>query len=96
MLSIVSTSYNPDARELLWSNAITPSDFSASVISTKDIISNDTIHDRIILDYSTKHEITEESLTKLTKTQVIFPVDIEATIQRLDALTALSELFFGE
>ena len=50
----------------------------------------------LVLDYSIKHEITEELLTKLTKIQMIYPSDIEATIQRLDALTALSELFFGE
>ena len=83
----------------LWSNAVTPSGLSASVITTKDIIANNSLHNGIVLDYSMKHKITDESLTKLTKltkTQVIYPTDIEATIQRIDALMALSELFFGE
>ena len=80
----------------LWSNAVTPSGLSASIISTKDIMGNDTLYEGIVLDYSTKYEINEESLSKLTKTQVIYPVDIESTIHRLDALAALCELFFGD
>ena len=59
---------------------MTPSGLSASVISTKDIISNNSLYEGIVLDYSIKYKIT----------------DIETTIQRLDALVALSELFFGE
>ena len=81
---------------MLWSNAVTPSGLSASVISTKDILNNDSIYEGIVLDYSIKHEITDDSLHKLTKTKIIYPTDIETTIQRLDALAALSELFFGE
>ncbi len=79
----------------LWSNDITPSALSSSIITTKDIMNNDTLYERIVLDYAIKHEISDDSLKKLTKTQVIYPTDIEATIQRLDALTALCELFFG-
>ena len=80
----------------LWSNAVTPLGLSASTITTKDIISNDTLHDSIVLDYSIKHEITDESLTKLTKAKVMYSTDIKTTIQRIDALMTLSELFFGE
>ena len=79
-----------------WANAVTPSGLASSVISSKDIMNNDTLYEGIVLDYSIKHEITNESLSKLTKTKVLYPTDIEAMIQRLDALTALAELFFGD
>lgn len=79
-----------------WSNAVTPSGLSASVISSKDVLNNDTLYEGIVLDYSIKHDISDDSLKKLTKTQVLYPTDIESMIQRLDALTALAELFFGE
>ena len=80
----------------LWTNTITPSGLAASVITTKDIIGNDTLYKGIVLDYSIKHEINKELLGKLTKTQVVYPTHIEATIQRLDALIALYKLFFGD
>ena len=48
------------------------------------------------MDYTIKHEITDDSLHKLTKTKIVYPMEIEATIHRLDDLSALSELFFGE
>ena len=61
----------------LWLNPLTPSGLSASVITSKDIIFNDSIHEGILLDFSTKHEITKNSLSKITKTQVIYPSSIE-------------------
>ncbi len=79
-----------------WANAVTPSGLASSVILSKDIMNNDTLYEGIVLDYSIKHEINDESLSKLTKTKVLYPTDIEAMIQRLDALTALTELFFGD
>ena len=42
----------------LWSNSTTPSGLTASVIKTKETISNDTLYEGIGLDYSIKHEIT--------------------------------------
>lgn len=65
----------------LWSNSITPSGLAALVILMEDIISNDMLHEGIVLDYLTKHESSGDSLTKLAKTQVIYPTEIEATIQ---------------
>ena len=73
----------------MWSNAITPSELAALIILTKDIIGNNTLYEGIVLDYLTKHEINEDLLSKLTKTQVIYPTDTKATIHRIDTLTAL-------
>ena len=79
----------------LWSNSLSPSGLASSVISSSDIMKNDTLHDGIILDYSTKHEISSSSLEKLTKTKILFPVDIESSIERLRALETLVRLFLG-
>ena len=37
----------------LWMNPLTPSGFAASVIASKDIIFNDSLHEGILLDFST-------------------------------------------
>ena len=81
---------------LLWTNPLTPSGFAASVISSKDIIFNDSVHEGILLDFSTKHEISKNSLTKLTKTQVMYPSSIELMIERIEAILAFTILFFTE
>ena len=44
-------------RNFTWSNKVTPSGLSASIISSRDIINNETLWKRIVLDYSIIHEI---------------------------------------
>lgn len=78
----------------LWLNPLTPSGFATSVILSKYVIFNDSLHKGIMLDFSTKHEITKASLTKLTKTQVIYPTSIKLMVKRVEAITA--NLFFTE
>ena len=80
----------------IWSNPLTPSGLAGSVIASKDVIFNNSIHEGILLDFSTKHEISKASLSKLTKTQVMYPSTIELTIERIEALVALAELFFTD
>ena len=80
---------------MLWQNSVTPSGLACSVITSDDFLQGDTLQEGLVLDYTTKFEISEKSLEKLTKTQVRFPPDIEATIERVRALQALCELFFG-
>ena len=80
----------------LWLNPLTPSGFATSVISSKDVIFNDSLHEGIMLDFSTKHEISKASLTKLTKTQVIYPTSIELMVERVEAITVFANLFFTE
>ena len=60
----------------LWRNALTPSGFAASVIVSQDNIRNDTLHDGMVLDLSTKFEMTAASLDKLTKMNVRYPSTI--------------------
>ena len=80
----------------LWTNPLTPSGIASSVIASKDIIFNDSIHEGILLDFSTKHEISKNSLSKLTKTQVIYPNSIEPMIERIEAILVFTNLFFED
>ena len=67
----------------LWASTLTPSGLASSVISSIDIIRTDALQEGIILDYSTRHEISSKSLEKLTRTQILYPATIEASIERL-------------
>ena len=54
-------------RSSTWSNAVTLWGLAALVISLKDILNNNSLYKGIILDYSIKYKISDESLSKLTK-----------------------------
>ena len=70
----------------LWLNPLTPFGLAAFIISAKDIIFNNSIHEGILLNFSTKYEISKSSLSKLTKTQIMYPSSIELARERLEAL----------
>jgi hypothetical protein len=80
----------------LWRNAVTPSGFAASAITSEDSLRNDTLHEGMVLDLSTKFEMSTDSLEKLTKTNVAYPSTIEGLIERLRAIRELSIFFFNE
>ena len=52
----------------LCANSLTPSGFAASVITSEDIMRMDTLYEGMILDYSTKFEMSSSAIEKLTKT----------------------------
>ena len=78
----------------LWRNALSPSGFAASVLTSEGVFRTDTLHEGMVLDYSTKFDMSQSSLNKLTKSHVVFPTDVEDTIQRLKGLKLLSNFFF--
>ena len=78
----------------LWKNSLSPSGLAASVISSEGIFKSDTLHEGMILDYATRFDMSEASLSKLTKTQVVFPKDVEELIHRIKALHILAAFFF--
>jgi hypothetical protein len=80
----------------LWTNSITPSGLACSIILSDDTFKQNILHEGIVLDYSTKFEMSAVSLEKLTKSQILFPPDIEGMIERLRALLALTKFFFSE
>ena len=79
----------------LWSSPLTPSGFAASIIISEGVLRTDTLYEGMVLDYSTKHDMSATSLEKLTKTQVMFPSNIESTVERIQAIQVLSTYFFG-
>jgi hypothetical protein len=71
----------------LWRNAITSSGFAASAIISEDCIRNDTLHPQgMVLDLSTKFEMSSKSLEKLTKTNVAYLSTIKGLIVHLRAI----------
>ena len=79
----------------LWVNAVTPSGLASSVITSEDCFRSDALYEGMVLDYSTKFEMSHKSLEKLTRSKIRFPTDLEGTLERIRALTALCQLFFG-
>jgi hypothetical protein len=80
----------------LWSNPITPSGLASSVLTTEGILRNDTLQDALALDLATKFEMSASSITKLTKTQVLFPSNVHDMKERFSALQLIATFFFGE
>ena len=78
----------------LWRNAFSPSGLAASILTSEGIMKNDTLHEGMVLDYATKFEMSSASLSKLTKTQVLYPSDIDEMTHRLRGLHRLATFFF--
>jgi hypothetical protein len=78
----------------LWKNPLSPSGFASSVLSSEGIFRSDTLYEGMVLELSTKFDMSQDSLKKLTKTQVVFPVDAEEMIHRIRGLSLLSDYFF--
>ena len=81
-------------ESFLWKDNVLPSGFASSVLSSESFIWSDVLHEWMILDYATKFDMSETMMTKLTKTQVLFPKDIEELIHRLRGFHVLASFFF--
>ena len=77
-----------------WSNLATPSGFAASVLETESYLRNDVLREAMILEASTKFEISTEYIEKLTKTSVQYPTTAEDLIERFKAMRELASFFF--
>ena len=73
---------------------MSPSGFAGSVIPYEGIFQKETLYEGMILNHATKFEISASSLSKLTKTQVAYPVDVDEMLHRTQALYTLATLFF--
>lgn len=78
----------------LWRNQLSPAGLASSVLSSEGIMRTDTLHEGMVLDFATKFDMSAASLSKLTKTQVLFPTDIEEMTHRFRGLQALASFFF--
>lgn len=81
---------------LLWKDDLTPSGLASSVLTSQGVLKANDLTEGIVLDYSTKHDMSAAALEKLTKTQVVFPPDIPQMLERIKALQILAALLFGE
>ena len=63
------------------------------MISPESLFRKDTLHEGMVLYYSTKFDVSAVLLSKLTKTQVVFPVDAEELIHHLQGLHVLTMFF---
>ena len=78
----------------LWRNSLSPSGLAASVLTSEGVLRNDTLQEGMVLDFATKFDMSAIALSKLTKTQVIFPIDVEELTHRIRGLQALAVFFF--
>ena len=78
----------------LWRNSLSPAGLAASVLTSEGVLRNDTLQEGMVLDFATKFEMSTVSLSKLTKTQVVFPLDVEELTHRIRGLHSLSNFFF--
>ena len=78
----------------LWRNALSPAGLAASVLTSEGIICSDTLQEGMVLDFATKFDMSAISLSKLTKTQVLFPKDVEELTHRIRGLHILASFFF--
>ena len=79
-----------------WTNSMTPSGLTCSIINSEDIFWTNILQEGMVLDYSTTFKMSSVSLEKLTKSQVLFPTDTEGMIKCLRSLQALIKFFFSE
>ena len=77
-----------------WTNLATPSGFAASVLETESYLRNDVLREAMVLEASTKFEISDKYVEKLTKTSIQFPSTAEDLIERFKAMRELASFFF--
>ena len=78
----------------LWKNSLSQSGFAASVIASEVIYRSDTLHVGMFLDHATKFDMSPISLDKITKTKIVFWVDVDKMIHHIKALHVLASFFF--
>ena len=49
----------------------------------------------MVLDVSTRFEVSDEYISKLTETTIVFPESCEDMIERFKGIKVLANLFFG-
>ena len=80
----------------LWVNHVTPSGLAASVLTSESYLKNDVLQEALVLDISTRFSISDENISKLTETTIVFPVSVDDFLERQKALHLISAFFFEE
>ena len=66
------------------------------VLTSESYLKNDILQEALVLDNSTKFNISDENISKLTETTIVFPVSVDDFLERKKALHLLSVFFFEE
>ena len=74
---------------------IRSSGFASSILTTESYLRTDVLNEAMVLDVSTRFDISEEYVTKLTETTIIFPDNCEDMIERFKTMKVLANYFFG-
>ena len=78
-----------------WVNMFCSSGFSSSILITKSYLRIDVLNEAMVLDVSTRFDMSDEYVTKLTETTIIFRVSCEDMIERFITIKVLANYFFG-
>ena len=79
-----------------WSNMIKPSGLASSVLTSESYMREDILSEALVIDVSTRFEISSEFISKLTETMIVFPENPEDMIERFKAIKVLASYFFRE
>ena len=79
-----------------WENMIKPTGLAASVFTSKSYIQEDTLTKSLVLDVSTRFEISSKFIAKLTETTIAFLDNCEDMIERYNRVKVLAVYFFRE
>ena len=83
------------AASFRWVNMIRPSGFASSILTTESYLRTDVLNEAMVLNISTRFDISEEYVTKLTETIIIFLDNCEDMIERFKTVKVLANYFFG-
>ena len=78
-----------------WVNMICPSGFASSILITKLYLRIDVLNEAMVFDVSIRFDMSDEYVTKLTETTIIFRVSCEDMIERFITIKVLVDYFFG-
>ena len=77
-----------------WSNIIRPSGLASSVLTTESYLKTDVLNEAMVIDVSTRFKISDEYISKLTETTIMFPESCEDVIERFKGIKVLANFFF--
>ena len=80
----------------LWTNHCLPSGLAMSLLVFETIDRYDILQEALVIDLSTRFEITATTVDKLTKTHICRPRSTKEFLEKLKALNVITILFWSE
>ena len=83
------------AASFRWVNMIRPSGFASSILITKLYLRIDVLNEAMVLDVSTRFDMSDEYVTKLTETTIIILDNCEDMNETFKTMKVLANYFIG-